>query len=143
MSNLKQVVFLVITISYCFSASHEHRTPRLSLLRGGIRNKFDNSPTAISRGFTTYFYDQTLDHFNYNPQSYTTFKQRYDLYFKHWGGSRRNAPIFAFLGAEAALGRHPRVGFMMENAPRFRALQVYIEVCTANKASIFGFWTCI
>lgn len=132
MSNFKPVVFLVITISYCFSASHEHRTPRLSLLRGGIRKNFENKPTAISKGFTTYFYDQTLDHFNYNPQSYTTFKQRYDLNFKHWGGSQKNAPIFAYLGAEEPLGRHPRVGFMMENAPRFRALQVYIEVRTAN-----------
>ncbi|KAK1364810.1 Lysosomal Pro-X carboxypeptidase [Heracleum sosnowskyi] len=127
MNNLKRVVLLVITISYCFSPSHQHRPPRLSLLQRGIRKKLENEPTSISKGFTTYFYDQTLDHFNYNPQSYTTFKQRYDLNFKHWGGSPRHAPIFAFLGDEAALGRHPRVGFMMENAPRFRALQVYIE----------------
>ncbi|KAK1375715.1 lysosomal Pro-X carboxypeptidase-like [Heracleum sosnowskyi] len=129
MNNLKLVVFqLVITISYCFSASHEHRVPRLSLLRGvNIQKKSETKPTTISKGFTTYLYDQTLDHFNYNPQSYTTFKQRYDLNFKHWGGSRKNAPIFAFLGAEAPLGRHPRVGYMTENAPRFRALQVYIE----------------
>ncbi|KAK1375709.1 lysosomal Pro-X carboxypeptidase-like [Heracleum sosnowskyi] len=127
MSNLKQVVVLAITILNCFPASHEHKTPRLSLLRGGIRKKLENKSTAISKGFTTYLYDQTLDHFNYNPQSYTTFKQRYDLNFKHWGGSQKNAPIFAYLGDEAALGRHPRVGFMTENAPRFRALQVYIE----------------
>lgn len=127
MNNIK-LVFLVITLSYYFSASHEHRTPRLRPLRGGILQKSENNQKENSKSFTTYFYDQTLDHFNYNPQSYTTFKQRYDLNSKHWGGPRTNAPIFAFLGAEAALGRHPRVGFMTENAPRFRALQVYIEV---------------
>ncbi|KAL1816021.1 hypothetical protein ACET3Z_018595 [Daucus carota] len=47
--------------------------------------------------------------------------------FTHWDGPQTNAPIFAFLGAEAALGPDPRIGFMTEKAPLFGALQVYIE----------------
>ncbi|KVI00106.1 Peptidase S28 [Cynara cardunculus var. scolymus] len=76
----------------------------------------------------TFFYNQTLDHFNYNPQSYATFPQRYYINSKWWGGANKNAPIFAYLGAEGPLDRDiPIIGFLTDNAPRFKALLVYIE----------------
>lgn len=83
----------------------------------------------ISKDLQTHYYKQTLDHFNYNPQSYATFKQRYVLSSKYWGGATKNSPIFAYFGAEASLENDlGSIGFLPENAPRFQALQVYIEV---------------
>ncbi|KAF5193265.1 Serine carboxypeptidase s28 family protein [Thalictrum thalictroides] len=50
-----------------------------------------------------FYYTQTLDHFNYRPESYTTFKQRYFINYKYWGGTNSSSPIFPFLGAEAPI----------------------------------------
>ncbi|KAL3530467.1 hypothetical protein ACH5RR_009789, partial [Cinchona calisaya] len=86
------------------------------------------STSYRSEDFKIYFYEQTLDHFNYNPQSYTKFKQIYVINYKYWGGARSNSPIFAYLGAESPLvGDIPAIGFLTDNAPRFKALLVYIE----------------
>ncbi|TXG49395.1 hypothetical protein EZV62_025270 [Acer yangbiense] len=72
----------------------------------------------------TYYYDQTLDHFNYQPQSYATFQQRYVVNEKNWGGSRVAAPIFAYLGEESDLeGDVEAIGFLRDNTARFNALQ--------------------
>lgn len=62
------------------------------------------NPQSYYYDLETYYYDQTLDHFNYNPQSYLTFPHRYALNFKHWGGGRAMAaPILAYLGEESSL----------------------------------------
>lgn len=79
--------------------------------------------------FITSFYNQTLDHFSYCPESYTIFKQRYVINSKHWGGANSSAPIFAYLGEESSISSDiPIIGFLYENAPRFNALLLYIEV---------------
>ena len=80
----------------------------------------------------TYYYDQILDHSNYNPQGYLTFSHRYVLNFKHWGGDGATAaPILAYLGEESSLDDdHGGIGWLTDNAHRFKALEVYIEVRT-------------
>ncbi|XP_039159599.1 lysosomal Pro-X carboxypeptidase-like [Eucalyptus grandis] len=85
--------------------------------------------TSISsKDFRTFFYNQTLDHFNYRPESYTTFKQRYIINSKYWGGANASAPIFAFLGDEEPIDSGTTgAGFMTDNAAEFKALLVYIH----------------
>lgn len=76
------------------------------------------------------YFNQNLDHFTYTPESYTTFQQRYAIDSKYWAGSKANAPILAFLGEESSLDSDlSSIGFLRDNAPRFKALLVYIEVC--------------
>lgn len=78
--------------------------------------------------FQTYFYEQTLDHFNYGSESYLTFEQKYMINTKYWNVGR---PIFVHLGAEAPLNTTSfgNVGFLnYDLAPRFHALLVFIEV---------------
>lgn len=88
-----------------------------------------HSSSFASTELKTFYYDQTIDHFSYGPQSYKTFKQRYVINFKYWGGAKSNSPILAYLGAEAPLDSDlVGIGFLSENAPTFKALQVYIEV---------------
>lgn len=87
------------------------------------------SSFKLPEDLQTFYYTQRLDHFNYRPDSYTTFKQRYMINFKYWDGAKSNAPIFAFLGAEDPLEQQIyAVGFLRDNAPKFNALIVYIEV---------------
>ena len=66
----------------------------------------------------TYYYDQILDHSNYNPQGYLTFSHRYVLNFKHWGGGGATAaPILAYLGEESSLDDDLGVtGWLTDNA---------------------------
>jgi lysosomal Pro-X carboxypeptidase len=76
-----------------------------------------------------FYYTQTLDHFNYKPESYTTFRQRYVIDFRYWGGANTSAPIFVFFGAEEDLDDDlDAIGFLSDNAPHFKALLIYIEV---------------
>ncbi|KAJ7981085.1 Lysosomal Pro-X carboxypeptidase [Quillaja saponaria] len=100
-----------------------------------------NDPTTISMPLTedlkTFYYNQTLDHFNYRPDSYTTFPQRYLINFKYWAGA--NAPIFVYLGAEAPIDNSTtNIGFLNENAGSFNALIVYIEHQYYGQSVSFG-----
>ncbi|XP_031099755.1 lysosomal Pro-X carboxypeptidase-like [Ipomoea triloba] len=93
-----------------------------------VRRNLRENDTIISSSLQTFYYNQTLDHFNFQPQSFATFQQRYMIDSTHWGGADKNAPIFVFLGLEESLDESLKfVGFLSENAPRFKALIVYIE----------------
>ncbi|GFQ01024.1 lysosomal pro-x carboxypeptidase [Phtheirospermum japonicum] len=84
------------------------------------------TPKALPWDFKTYYYNQTLDHFNYDEQSYATFKQRFIINHKHWGGPNASFPILAYLGAEGPL-EVEYVGFINDNAPNLSSLSVFIE----------------
>lgn len=88
-----------------------------------------SSSSVVVDDFRTYFYEQTLDHFNYGTGSYSTFRQKYVINNKYWGGPNSSSPIFAHLGAEAPLNTSfLKVGFLNNDlAPRFKALIVFIE----------------
>ncbi|XP_024023798.1 lysosomal Pro-X carboxypeptidase [Morus notabilis] len=122
------------------SASKLNKIPKLSPT--GHHETFlhdPETPTAdsLSEDYETFFYNQTLDHFNYRPESYSTFRQRYVVNSKYWGGS--NAPIFAYLGAEAPLdGDLSVIGFLTDNALEFKALQIYIEHRYYGKSIPYG-----
>lgn len=149
--SLQWLPFLIPTLilSCCVSAA-QFNVPRLGpLSRGILRNP---EPAAVSESFykdlKTFFYAQTLDHFNYRPESYKTFRQRYVMNFKHWGGAKAGAPIFAYLGAEAPLdGDLVNIGFVNDNAARFNALLIYIEVRILISMVFFFFhklvWKCL
>ena len=103
--------------------------PRLSVKRPLFLGEPTKFSEPVSEDLQTSYYHQTLDHFNYRPESYTTFQQRYVMNFKYWGGANASAPIFVYLGAEDDLDYDlPAVGFLTDNAPQFKALLVYIEV---------------
>ncbi|KHN33176.1 Lysosomal Pro-X carboxypeptidase [Glycine soja] len=89
--------------------------------------------------YTAKFFTQTLDHFNYNPQSYQTFQQRYLINDTYWGGAKNNAPIFVYMGNEGDIEWFAQnTGFMFETAPYFKALLVFIEHRYYGKSFPFG-----
>ncbi|XP_050282081.1 uncharacterized protein LOC126722960 [Quercus robur] len=137
---------LILSLFITFTCALAPRKPRLSVLGG--HNKERNriySPSLIASDsnnnyYQTFYYDQTLDHFNYQPVSYTTFQQRYVVNFKHWRGARTGAPIFAYMGEESSLDDDVgSIGFMPENSRRFGALELYIEHRYYGKSIPHGF----
>ncbi|KAJ9184531.1 hypothetical protein P3X46_004245 [Hevea brasiliensis] len=95
-----------------------------------------SSPTGL---YKEKFFTQILDHFNFNPQSYQTFQQRYLINDTFWGGPKKNAPIFLYTGNEGEIEWFAQnTGFMYDNAPRFKALIVFIEHRYYGKSIPFG-----
>ncbi|KAJ9178018.1 hypothetical protein P3X46_009938 [Hevea brasiliensis] len=127
-----QLLLSVFLLSF---TSHHHVSARL---RKNIQTSISES-AAASRDFVTFFYPQTLDHFNYKPESYTTFNQRYAINFKHWSGPNTSAPILVFFGAEENIDDDIRsIGFLTDNASQFKALLLYIEHRYYGKSVPFG-----
>ncbi|XP_068669066.1 uncharacterized protein [Aristolochia californica] len=95
--------------------------PILGVFRGSL-GAFNYSD------FQIFNYTQTLDHFSYRPGSSATFQQRYAVNFRYWGGANSSSPIFVYTGGEGGLFLEIfTAGFFTDNAPRFRALLVYME----------------
>ena len=125
----------LLLISFIFSsylpATQSSIIPRLSPI-GDITLHHTAKMTAadtVTEDLETFYFNQTLDHFNYRPDSYITFPQRYLINSKYWGGANSSAPIFAYLGAEESIdGDLQVIGFLDDNAASFKALIVYIEV---------------
>ncbi|CAL5426424.1 unnamed protein product [Camellia sinensis] len=127
---LSQCLLLSLLILLTSISAIPHiNIPRLGILRQTfLRNSSDTVSASVRDDMETYFYNQTLDHFNYNPQSYAIFNQRYVINSNYWGGANESAPIFVYLGAEQPIdGDIEAIGFLPENAPLFKALKVYIE----------------
>ncbi|XP_055834022.1 uncharacterized protein LOC129902681 [Solanum dulcamara] len=140
---LFQWLLLLIFTKTSLISSKPHKIPRLTPLIENIlqdSNTLSSSTTNdLPKEFETYYYTQTLDHFNYGPKSYSTFKQRYIINSKYWGGSNSNSPIFAYLGAESSIDGDPLgIGFLTEFAPQFKALLVYMEHRYYGESRPFG-----
>ncbi|KAF5473524.1 hypothetical protein F2P56_010128 [Juglans regia] len=89
--------------------------------------------------YQTKYFTQILDHFNFNPQSYHTFQQRYLINDSYWGGAHKNAPIFVYTGNEGDIEWFAQnTGFLFETAPDFKALLVFIEHRFYGKSMPFG-----
>ncbi|CAK9150486.1 unnamed protein product [Ilex paraguariensis] len=137
---LHQLLLLFLLIFLPSSATTAHNIPNLSPHRRTVLiGDLDIISSSISEDYETFFFTQTLDHFNYRPASYATFKQRYVVNYKYWGGAKSSAPIFAYLGEEEELDYDVLgIGFLKDNAPHFKALQVYIEHRFYEKSIPFG-----
>ena len=126
----KFISFHLLCIFFlCFSVTTTNSLtlPRLSSFSEWKTTKYQNTKTFnLNEDMNSYFYEQSLDHFNYLSESYKTFKQRYIVNFEYWSGANSSAPIFAYLGGEDDIVNS--LGFMTDNATSFKALLVYIEV---------------
>ncbi|XP_027189501.1 uncharacterized protein [Cicer arietinum] len=133
------LIFFIQSIN--LTPTHSLKIPRLTPLYKW-KTTLHNLEKLVSiekENVETFYYKQVLDHFNYRPESYHKFEQRYFMNFKYWGGANSSAPIFAYLGAEDSIDTYPTgIGFMTDNAATFKALLVYIEHRYYGKSVPFG-----
>ncbi|CAI9260648.1 unnamed protein product [Lactuca saligna] len=123
---LKLSLFVLIALT-CVSGKH-YRATKLITKNSFSTAKVDSESINESQEYEVYNYTQTLDHFNFNPESYTTFQQRYVVNSKYWGGPTNTSPIFLYVGAESdIMGDVEYNGFEHVIASRFKGLLVYIE----------------
>ncbi|KAL8138595.1 hypothetical protein V2J09_004596 [Rumex salicifolius] len=104
----------------------------LQSVKPGVSNPFwsgrHNNGRRVLLNTKQHLYNQTMDHFNYRPESYQTFRQKYVIVDDHWGGAKNSSPIFIYLGAEEPIDSDlTNVGLLNEIAPHFNALIVFIE----------------
>ncbi|KAK4855661.1 hypothetical protein QYF36_009518 [Acer negundo] len=140
-SSSPSLLFIFLMIFFNSATATRFNIPRLSPIGGTILQELSGIvlQSHHSEDYKTFYYKQTLDHFNYRPESYSTFRQRYVINFKYWGGANASAPILAYLGAEASLdGDIAAIGFLTDNAVRFNALLVSIEHRYYGKSIPFG-----
>ncbi|XP_057535646.1 uncharacterized protein LOC130813785 [Amaranthus tricolor] len=126
---------VILTIISSSFATPQHGVFRQKSLQGGPTT----SKSYLSKDVKVLYYDQTLDHFNYQPQSYTKFKQKYLLYSKHWGGSKTNSPILAYLGDEEPLSNNEVDHLILPDyAKKLKALVVVMEHRFYGESKPFG-----
>ncbi|TYI72040.1 hypothetical protein E1A91_D07G031500v1 [Gossypium mustelinum] len=86
--------------------------------------------------FKTHYFPQTLDHFTFQPKSSKLFYQKYLINSDYW---RKGAPIFVYTGNEGNIEWFAaNTGFMLDIAPKFKALLVFIEHRFYGKSMPFG-----
>ncbi|KAK9175710.1 hypothetical protein WN944_027717 [Citrus x changshan-huyou] len=143
MDSLRRSSFALLfflLFSFCVSSSAaKFNIPRLRTRPRTIQNEPILMSASESKDYKTFLYTQPLDHFNYRPDSYKTFQQRYLINFKYWDGANTSAPIFVLFGGEESIDYDRDInGFLPENAPHFKALLVYIEHRYYGKSVPFG-----
>lgn len=128
MNTSTALIPLILLLLLLLQTASSTKIPRLSLLHKQASGRVGVDDSLNLSDFKRGYYTQTLDHFNYAPQSYANFSQKYYVNSKYWGPP--NSPIFAYLGAEEPLGLGliSFLGFINDNAPSFNALTVFIEV---------------
>ncbi|XP_077235670.1 uncharacterized protein LOC143877487 isoform X2 [Tasmannia lanceolata] len=133
---LKPIIFYLfffflslISLTHSFTRSPHFFPASLSL-------SFSTQNEAL---YQTSYFTQTLDHFNYQPQSYQKFQQRYLINYTYWGGAANKSPIFVYTGNEGDIEWFAQnTGFMFDNAPYFKALLVFIEHRFYGESIPFG-----
>ncbi|XP_057997528.1 uncharacterized protein LOC110673331 [Hevea brasiliensis] len=144
MSPIFLILFLLFNLLISASVhATRFNIPRLSPIGPRISRNLDIvSELSVfddNDDMETFFYTQTLDHFNFRPESYDTFEQRYMINSKYWGGANSSSPIFVYFGAEESLDDDiPIIGFLPNNGARFNALLLYIEHRYYGKSIPFG-----
>ncbi|KAH7542070.1 hypothetical protein FEM48_Zijuj02G0034400 [Ziziphus jujuba var. spinosa] len=132
-----QLLLISLFILSSDSASDEFNLHFPKPIRGVTPDDIKTMYAPLSDDYEILYYNQTVDHFNYRPLSYTSFKQKYVINSKHWGGSP--APVFVYFGAEARLTNGTvTYGFIADHAIHFKALQVYIEHRYYGESVPFG-----
>ncbi|KAJ6355236.1 hypothetical protein OIU76_026960 [Salix suchowensis] len=86
--------------------------------------------------YKAHYFPQVIDHFTFQPKSSKIFYQKYLVNSHYW---RRGAPIFVYTGNEGDIEWFAsNTGFLLDIAPKFRALLVFIEHRFYGESMPFG-----
>nr|XP_043626103.1 lysosomal Pro-X carboxypeptidase [Erigeron canadensis] len=117
----------------------------LMMRSGGVESR----PSTISRllrqqkqapkipsPYKAHYFPQIIDHFNFGPKSSKLFLQKYLMNQDYW---HKGAPIFVYTGNSGDIGWFAEnTGFLLDIAPKFHALVVFIEHRYYGESMPFG-----
>ncbi|XP_065868781.1 uncharacterized protein [Euphorbia lathyris] len=132
-------LWLMLLLLVAVTASAVH--PRKLISRHGLPTRFKPSSGEsfqLPPEYQIHYYTQTLDHFNYKPESYATFQHRYILNYKYWGGANTSSPVFVYTGEEDDVTYDVEENFITDLAARFNGLVLYIEHRYYGESMPFG-----
>ncbi|OAY68101.1 Lysosomal Pro-X carboxypeptidase [Ananas comosus] len=95
-----------------------------------------SSSSSSSKNAVRYekrYFTQRLDHFNFEPQGFTSFQQKFLVNDTHWGGA--SAPIFVYAGNEG------RIEWFAENTGYYGESLPYGSKDVAYNKSLVGYLT--
>ncbi|ONK57487.1 uncharacterized protein A4U43_C09F1010 [Asparagus officinalis] len=134
MGILKPILFVQVLLISLFSSSH-------SLLpsRHHFRHHHHPHSHIVNGSYHIKHFTQNLDHFDYTPESYRTFQQRYLIDTTCWGGAKKGSPIFVFIGDQEDIQHTAGTkGYMFEINKVFKAMVVFIEHRYYGKSIPYG-----
>ncbi|KAI4379340.1 hypothetical protein MLD38_005654 [Melastoma candidum] len=127
------VFFLLFTLTATPAAATTHPPP---IFFPGAASR-SQARAAANTQFQTRYFPQNLDHFTFTSKSYNIFYQKYLINSKFW--SRPGGPIFVYTGNEGDIEWFAsNTGFLLDIAPKFKALLVFIEHRYYGESLPFG-----
>nr|XP_016457960.1 PREDICTED: lysosomal Pro-X carboxypeptidase-like isoform X2 [Nicotiana tabacum] len=94
-------------------------------LPGTYQSSLEKQHVKSKIPFKVHYFPQILDHFTFLPKSSKVFKQKYLINDNYW---KQGGPIFVYTGNEGNIDWFAaNTGFMLDIAPKFHALLVFIE----------------
>ncbi|KAL5772858.1 hypothetical protein ACOSP7_012463 [Xanthoceras sorbifolium] len=134
-------LFLITTIFATLETEAESAAPTFSTSyycyygqSQEARTTLKESPPEIP--FETKYFPQVLDHFTFRPESSKIFYQKYLINGDHW---QKEAPVFVYTGNEGDIEWFAaNTGFLLDVAPKFKALLVFIEHRFYGESMPFG-----
>lgn len=115
------LLFIIFAI---FSAVGESKT---TYFPGGINLQASVKKEAKPKlPYEVQYFPQVVDHFSFIPSGYKIFYQKYLINKDYW---HKGGPIFVYTGNEGDIDWFAaNTGFMLDIAPKFHALLLFIEV---------------
>lgn len=116
-------IFLILLLIISFAAGEIKPV----YLPGTYQSSLKKQHVKSKIPFKAHYFPQILDHFTFLPKSSKVFKQKYLINDNYW---KQGGPIFVYTGNEGNIDWFAaNTGFMLDIAPKFHALLVFIEVC--------------
>lgn len=105
-------------------------------LPGTYQSSLEKQHVKSKIPFKAHYFPQILDHFTFLPKSSKVFKQKYLINDNYW---KQGGPIFVYTGNEGNIDWFAaNTGFMLDIAPKFHALLVFIEHRFYGNSMPFG-----
>ncbi|MBA0806966.1 hypothetical protein Gohar_022806 [Gossypium harknessii] len=134
-------IFFLFIVTFCVTltaaAAAGHYSLQTFFPRPAYQSLIKHAKTPKPKlPFKTRYFPQTLDHFSFHPKSSKIFYQKYLINTQYW---HKGAPIFVYTGNEGDIEWFAaNTGFMLDIAPKFRALLLFIEHRFYGESMPFG-----